>query len=205
MYFQELESQLKKRGSLNVDHIKKAYELANEVHQGQKRKSGEDYIIHPYEVAKLLTEIGADEDVICAALLHDTVEDSKNRREIEKKIFDNFGDSVYFMVEAMSKDQEIVSKDKQHEEYLDQIKKAMEIDFSVFLIKMADLLHNLETLEALPEERKKRWIKELKESYLPFFSDYYHKISFHYHEVYNKLIEKLQELIHKYDVKNTRL
>jgi GTP pyrophosphokinase len=180
---------------LNKKLIEEALNYAKEVHKGQKRRSGKDYITHPFEVARVLASIGADEDLIIAALLHDTIEEGKNKEKIEKEIFEKFGSSIYFMVRAMSKDPEITDKDEQYEEYLEQIKKAMEIDISVFLLKTADLLHNLETLDALPKKRREKWIEELKESYLPLFSDYYHQISFHYHDVYMQLMEKLQELI----------
>ncbi len=108
------------------------------------------------------------------------------------------------MVKALSKDIEIEDKDEQYKDYLEQIKKAMEIDISVFLLKIADLIHNLSTLDALPKKRRERWVRELKESYLPLFSEYYHQISFHYHNMYMQLIEKLQELTDTYTTNNSK-
>ena len=187
---------------LDTEIISKAFRIAKRVHKGQKRKSGEDYIIHPYEVAKILVKIDADEDLICAALLHDVIEEGKDEEKISEEIINTFGNGIFFMVQAMSKDRMINNKDLQHKKYFEQIRQGMEIDVSVFLLKIADLLHNLKTLKSLPDKRKNRWIKELKETYLPLFSEYYHQISFHYHNIYINLINALQELIEEYDSDN---
>lgn len=199
MYFAELEKTLVKNKEIDVDRVKKAYLYAQEIHHGQKRKSGEDYITHPLAVAVIIAEFGGDENMICAALLHDVIEDGEGKEKIEKELHEKFGDEVFFLVHALSKDMQIEDKKDQQKEYFEQIHQAMENDISVFFIKIADLLHNLSTLESLPSKRQKQWIDELKNTYIPLFSEYFHHICLHYREMYGNMMEELQAIISRYD------
>ena len=178
--------------------VKDAYLLAARVHRGQKRRSGEPYITHPVAVSKILFDAGADEDVICAALLHDTLEECSNpvaREEIADQIYAHFGDQVLFLVEAVSKDTKIQNKTRQQSIHITQIEQAFAVDIFAFFIKVADLLHNLSTISSLPEERRKQWIHELKYQYLPLFSMYFHRIPLAYRDVYARLVESVSRMI----------
>lgn len=198
----EMERQIQEMETVLGDKVRRAFALAEEVHRPQKRKSGEPYIIHPVAVAYILFKMGADQDVICAALLHDTIEEAKEangQERIDNKIYAEFGDQVLYLVQAVSKDGKILDKDKQQEAYFLQIQNAFEVDIFVFFIKVADLLHNLSTIFALSPERKARWIHELKYQYLPIFSEYFHRIPFHYHDMYHQMLNSIQELIDSND------
>ena len=155
----------------------------------------------PVEVAKIIIRIGGDENMICAALLHDTIEDGDNPEKIENDIYHKFGGDVFFMVKAVSKDNKLGKGNKNlcDKEYFRQIKKAAESDVSVFLIKMADLMHNMDTIFAFNPDKQQVWITTLKNSYIPFFSEYFHQISFHYHPIYHNMMEELHKIIEKYE------
>ena len=186
-----------KNPNCNLLRIKSAYNLAAVVHASQIRASGEPYIIHPIAVAKIIIGIGGDENMICAALLHDTIEDGENAEEIANRIYKSFGEDIYYLVQAVSKDGRIEDKVSQQDAYFVQIKEALETDVSVFFIKLADLTHNMDTISNLSPSKQKEWIKDLKEGYIPYFTEYFHKISFHYHPMYHKMMEHLQQIIEK--------
>lgn len=145
--------------------IQKAYDFANKAHEGQKRKSGEPYIIHPLAVAKTLARLKLNSKTIAAGLLHDVVDDTPiSIEEIEKE----FGPEISFMVDGVSK----LGQIKYHgiEGQAVKLRKmflAMAKDIRVVLIKLADRLHNLRTLEYLPEVKQKRIAMEALEIYAP--------------------------------------
>ena len=182
------------QGSLG-DKVYEAYKLACLVHEGQKRQSGEPYVSHPVIVAKMLFDMGADTDTICAALLHDVLEENDRFPGLESRIHREFGDLVLYMVRSLSKDEAIENKKEQQSQYLEQIRRAFEVDISVFFIKTADILHNMSTIVSLSPERKTQWVKELQYQYLPLFSEYYHRIPMPYHGLYYKLVGEIQKLI----------
>ena len=182
------------------DSVQEAYTLAKQLHKGQRRESGELYITHPVAVAKLLFDMGADRDIVCAALLHDVLEDGATKAPaIDDRIHCAFEDHVLYLVQALSKDSTIHDKVARQDVYLKQIKDAFDVDIFVFFIKVADLLHNMSTIVALDPERKKQWIKELKYQYLPLFSTYFHRIPLHYREMYHKMMDTIQTTIDSYD------
>ena len=176
------------------DRVRDAYALAAAVHAGQARKSGEPYILHPLAVAELLFDCGADQDVVCAALLHDVLEEG-DAPSVADEIHARFGDHVLYLVHAVSKDDRIIDKAEQHHAYLEQIAHALQIDLFVFFIKMADLIHNMSTIAGLSPSQKERWVRELKYDYLPLFSDFYHRIPSHYRETYHHLLDAVQSVI----------
>lgn len=143
-----------------------AYEFADKAHASQKRKSGEPYIQHSLHTAFLLTQIGADINTVIAGLLHDVPEDSEEYTLEDIK--NNFGGEVAFLVEGITKLSKI--KYRGVERYRESLRKmflAMAQDVRVVLIKFCDRLHNLRTLDALPEEKRKQIAQETMEIYAP--------------------------------------
>lgn len=153
--------------SRRIERISKAYEMAKKAHEGQKRKSGEDYFVHCVETAATLVHMGLGSITISAALLHDVPEDTEITSEEIKK---EFGGEVAFIVDGVTKLGHVRLKGSIEEYYLDNLRKmfmAMAADIRVVLIKLADRLHNMRTLEALPEEKRFRIAKETMEIFVP--------------------------------------
>ena len=151
---------------VNTALIQKAYNFATEHHKGQKRMSGEDYIIHPLNVAYILADLQMDDATICAALLHDVVEDTDVTSE---NIVKNFGEEIAEMVAGvtkLSKIQYITIKEEQVENYRKMF-LAMGKDIRVILIKLADRLHNMRTLSNLRRDRQIANAKETMDLYAP--------------------------------------
>ncbi|MDD3894310.1 MAG: bifunctional (p)ppGpp synthetase/guanosine-3',5'-bis(diphosphate) 3'-pyrophosphohydrolase [Syntrophomonadaceae bacterium] len=146
--------------------IEKAYEYAQTAHEGQKRISGEAYIIHPVEVAYILTEIEMDTASICAALLHDVLEDTILTYE---EITREFGEEIALLVDGVTKLSRIEFKSKQdaQAENLRRMFIAMANDIRVILIKLADRLHNMRTLNYQPEYKQKEIAQETMEIFAP--------------------------------------
>lgn len=151
---------------VDVKLIRKAYDLANAAHAGQKRASGEDYIIHPLCVAKILTELQIDATTITAALLHDVVEDTTYS---QSQMEDIFGPEVAMLIDGVTKLGKIKyqSKVEQQSENYRKLFLAMAKDIRVIMIKLADRLHNMRTLKFVKEEKQKRIAKETIEVYAP--------------------------------------
>ncbi len=199
MPFQDFKKKLKNLEHIDESKVLKACDIADEVHKHQKRKSGEPFIIHPIAVADIILDMGGEESMVCAALLHDAIEESDDPVAMAQKIQKSFGPEVHFLIEALSKDDRIKDKHLQQKEYFEQITQALKMDASVFFLKMADLIHNMETIDGLPPERREIWIKELKDIYLPLLSEQFHTVSFHYHDMYLNLINRLESVIHEYE------
>ena len=143
----------KQNPSANVKKIRAAYECAAKAHEGQKRRNGEPYIIHPVAVAEIIVEMGLDTDSICAGLLHDCSEDTDfGYREIENK----FGTSVAELVDGVTRLGMLrYSKEQEQFEDLRKMFMAMAKDIRVILIKLADRLHNARTFQYLPERKQR--------------------------------------------------
>ena len=152
----------------NIEKIKKAYEFARELHEGQYRKSGEKYICHPIAVAEIVADFGLDTDSICAALLHDTLEDCADKVDIQM-IRREFGAQVAELVDGLTKLVQLKFADKEdvHMESLRKMFLAMAKDVRVIFIKLADRLHNMRTLNAQPEEKRRRIALETMHVYAP--------------------------------------
>ncbi|PIR94705.1 hypothetical protein COT95_02750 [Candidatus Falkowbacteria bacterium CG10_big_fil_rev_8_21_14_0_10_37_6] len=166
MSIDQIIEQVKKNDpKADTDMLKLAYEFAALAHEGQKRKTGEPYIEHSLQVALTLAQIRAELDVVIAGILHDVPEDTtKTLKDIEK----NFGKKISFLVEGITKIGTI--KYRGVERYVENLKKmfiAMASDIRVIIIKFADRLHNLETLDALPENKRLRIARETMEIYVP--------------------------------------
>ena len=146
--------------------IKKAYNYAKSHHEGQLRKSGEPYIIHPVQVAYILATLGMDDNTICAALLHDVVEDT----EITKQDIENeFGKEISELVDGVTKLSQLkyASMEEQQVENYRKMFLAMGKDIRVILIKLADRLHNMRTLKYLTRDRQIANAKETMDLYAP--------------------------------------
>ena len=146
--------------------VLRAYEVADSAHQGQKRQSGEPYIIHPVGVAELLAELGMDTPTIVAALLHDVVEDTEMSVD---DVARDFGPQAAALVDGVTKLDRIStsSKEEQQAESLRKMLIAMASDARVLLIKLADRLHNLITIHHLPRDKQKRIATETLSIYAP--------------------------------------
>ncbi len=146
--------------------LKKAYEFASEAHAGQRRKSGEPFIAHPVEVAIILADLRMDISVLCAALLHDTVEDTSVTHE---RIVEEFGSEIAQLVEGVTKISHIEVEDLTDEQAatIRKMLVAMSEDIRIIVIKLADRLHNMRTLAALPEDRRIFKSRETLEIYAP--------------------------------------
>ncbi len=150
----------------DLSKIVSAYELADQYHAGQKRESGEPYITHPVSVAYILLELGMDTDTICGALLHDVVEDTAcTLEEIQK----SFGSDVAMLVNGVTKLEkvEIFTKDEQKAENIRKILLAMSEDIRVIIIKLADRLHNMRTLNYCRDEKRRVIAHETMNIYAP--------------------------------------
>jgi guanosine-3',5'-bis(diphosphate) 3'-pyrophosphohydrolase len=146
--------------------IRRAYEVAAEAHEGQVRMSGDPYIVHPVAVASILADLGLDDATIAAALLHDAVEDTAVT--IEQVVAD-FGPEVAAMVDGMTKLDRVRFENKEAQQAASMRKMlvAMAKDIRVLLIKLADRLHNMRTLAALPQEKQQRIAQETLDVYAP--------------------------------------
>ena len=152
----------------NIEKITKAYETAKMLHEGQFRKSGEAYICHPVAVAEIVASLGLDTDSICAALLHDTVEDCSDKIDLPK-LKKEFGEQVAEMVDGLTKLVQIPFNDKE-DEHMENLRKmflAMAKDIRVIFIKLSDRLHNMRTLNAQPEAKRRTIALETMHVYAP--------------------------------------
>ncbi len=153
-------------GPDEVAAVQRAYLFGAEAHEGQRRRSGEPYIYHPLEVARLLADMRMDSKSIIAALLHDVIEDTQTAKE---QLAANFGKDVANLVDSVSKISQIEFETKE-EEQAENFRKmllAMTQDIRVILIKLADRLHNMRTLHALPVARQRSIARETLEIYAP--------------------------------------
>lgn len=145
--------------------ITRAYNFAEKAHKEQKRLSGEPYFLHLVETAKNIARLGMDAETIAAGLLHDTLEDTNtSEAEIKKE----FGDNILFIIKGVTKLGAL--KYRGHERHVESLRKffiAMANDLRVVIVKFADRLHNLETLQYVPEEKRKRIAIESIEVYAP--------------------------------------
>src|ERR1041384_5813032 len=146
--------------------LQKAYIFSAREHRGQIRSSGEPYLIHPLNVAHILTEMRLDETSIAVGLLHDLLEDTLTTKETLQQ---HFGDDVAELVDGVTKISRyaFVSREEQQAETFRKMLLAMVSDLRVVLVKLADRLHNMRTLQHLPEEKQGAVAKETLEIYAP--------------------------------------
>lgn len=153
--------------------VKKAYDFARQAHEGQERRNGDPYFIHPFETAKKIAEWGLDAHVIAAAILHDTVEDTPRTLDEVKR---QFGEEIARLVDGVTKLGQFKYREeekrwkKEANDITDNFRKlilAVSDDVRVIFIKLADRLHNTKTLDALPKEKQTRIALETYEIYAP--------------------------------------
>lgn len=144
-----------------------AYEFASIVHQGVKRKSGDDYIKHPLAVAIILGNMHADADTICAGLLHDVIEDGENITK--EQLSEHFNPTIATLVDGVTKIKKMgEDKEKVDAANMRKIIESITHDIRIFVIKLADRLHNMRTLEFHKVEKQKEISHETQELYVPF-------------------------------------
>jgi guanosine-3',5'-bis(diphosphate) 3'-pyrophosphohydrolase len=164
--YELVERVLRYNPSADENLLNKAYVYAMQKHGTQRRANGDPYFSHPLEVAGILTDLKLDDATIAAALLHDTIEDTDaTRSEIDA----TFGEDIGRLVEGLTKIQklDLVSKKAAQAENLRKLLLAISEDVRVLLVKLADRLHNMRTLEFMPEESRKRNAEETLEIYAP--------------------------------------
>lgn len=165
--FEQLADKIKaSEKAYDLNKIEQAYEVAQNAHEGQLRTSGDPYITHPLAVASILLDYCMDTDTICAALLHDVVEDTPvSLDELRKK----FGDDVALLVDGVTKIGLVPlnSKEEQQAENIRKILMAMSKDIRVIIIKLADRLHNMRTLGARPPQKQRKTSLETMNFYAP--------------------------------------
>ena len=166
--YRELISSVKKyHPSDSVHMIEKAYEIASKAHEGQVRKSGEPYIIHPLCVAIILADLELDKETIVAGILHDVVEDTVMT---EEELTELFGSEVALLVDGVTKLGQLNYSSDKLEVQAENLRKmflAMAKDIRVILIKLADRLHNMRTLKYMPERKQKEKARETMDIYAP--------------------------------------
>lgn len=157
---------LKDDRQYDLSKIISAYEFAEKAHRGQKRSSGQDYIIHPLAVAMTVLELGMDTDTVCAALLHDVVEDTPaTLTDLQKR----FGQDVAALVDGVTKLSKVSTntKEQQQAENIMKMLFAMSQDIRVMIIKLADRLHNIRTLKYRPYKKQMATASETMHIYAP--------------------------------------
>jgi len=149
-----------------IDLVKKAYKVAKIAHEGQYRQSGESYIHHPLAVALILAELELDYYCIVAAILHDCIEDTIVTKE---EISETFGEQIAHIVEGVSKltNLEFTSSSQQQASNFQKLFFAMSKDMRVMVIKLADRLHNMRTIDSVSPERQIQKAKETAELHAP--------------------------------------
>lgn len=155
--------------NVNIEMIKKAYDFAEKSHNGQKRESGEPYIIHPIAVAEILADLGMDTNTIIAGLLHDVIEDTDATYEL---VSQTFSKEVADLVEGVTKltklgEMQYKTKEEQQADNVRKMLLAMAKDIRVIIIKLSDRLHNMRTLKFTPKEKQMRKAKETLNIYAP--------------------------------------
>ncbi len=148
----------------DLREIERAYAIAEECHRGQQRKSGDPYITHPLSVATILAELGMEPATLCAALLHDTVEDTDYTLAL---LTTDFGDEIALLVDGVTKLDKVHYGDAAQAETVRKMVIAMARDIRVLVIKLADRLHNMRTLRYMPQAKQERTARETLEIYAP--------------------------------------
>ncbi|TXL65927.1 RelA/SpoT family protein [Zeimonas arvi] len=175
----------------DIRRIREAYRLSDEAHLGQFRTSGEPYISHPIAVAEILAGWKLDADSLMAALLHDVIEDTTISKQV---LAERFGTQVAEIVDGLSKLErvEFASKEQQQAESFRKMLLAMARDVRVILIKLADRLHNMQTLGAVPPDKQRRIARETFEIYAPIAN------RLGLHELFRELVDLSFKYLHPF-------
>ena len=188
--------------NVNIPLIRKAYEFSDRIHQGQLRQSGVPYVEHCLEVAFILAEQHLDSTTIAAGLIHDVVEDTDATLA---QLREEFGDEIADLVDGVTKISELEFKSHEEEqaEYFRKLLLSMAKDIRVIVIKLADRLHNMRTLDSLSPEKQTRIAQETRDVYAPLAHRFgmarikweLEDLSLKYleHEAYNEILKKVEE------------
>ncbi|MCA9714757.1 MAG: bifunctional (p)ppGpp synthetase/guanosine-3',5'-bis(diphosphate) 3'-pyrophosphohydrolase, partial [Myxococcales bacterium] len=163
----EVIAELQQRpGAPDVTLVDRAFELATRAHEGQRRRSGEPYLIHPVRVARTIARMGLGACSVAAGLLHDSVEDSELT---VPDVAEHVGNEVAIIVDGVTKMGKVpyLSRQEQQAESFRKMLLAMSQDIRVLLVKLADRLDNMQTLEHMPQEKRARISRETMEIYAP--------------------------------------
>ena len=198
--------------------VEKAYNLAKNAHEGQLRKSGEPYIIHPIKTAHILADLELDRETIAAGILHDIIEDTHYTYEDLKELFSaevaNLVDGVTKMEKYAAHKMGLISAEQEQAENYRKMFLAMAHDIRVILIKIADRLHNLRTLKFMPEEKQRRIAQESLDIYAPLAGrlgiaalrremedlSFRYSQSDYYHDVREKISMKREERLQHVEI-----
>ena len=167
LYHELIEAVNRYHPSDDISMIEKAYRVASEAHKDQKRKSGEPYIIHPLCVAIILADLEMDKETLVAGILHDVVEDTVMTRE---QLREEFGTEVELLVDGVTKLGQLSYDADKVEVQAENLRKmflAMARDIRVIIIKLADRLHNMRTLQYMPDRKKIEKARETMDIYAP--------------------------------------
>ncbi len=166
---------LEYNSGVDLELLQRAYVFSAKVHEGQERLSGEPYLVHPLEVAGILVQMRVDDVTVVAGLLHDTLEDTLTTREELVRLF---GDQVAFLVEGLTKIARIEFTSARHRqaENFRKMLLAMSEDIRILLIKLADRLHNMRTLDFMDEDSARRIAQETMDIYVPLA----HRLGIHW-------------------------
>ena len=198
-----IEELLKINPTYNTEVIEKAFVVADRLHEGQFRQSGDPYIIHPVNVAYILAKLGMDEDTIVGGLLHDVVEDTEYT---EEQLIADFGEEICALVDGVTKlgNIKFASKENIQAENFRKMFLAMSKDIRVLVIKLADRLHNMRTLQYKSPEKIKEKSTETLEIYAPLaarlgiFSIKFEledlSLKFLYPDVYEDLVHRISQM-----------
>ncbi|MGD9946236.1 MAG: bifunctional (p)ppGpp synthetase/guanosine-3',5'-bis(diphosphate) 3'-pyrophosphohydrolase [Burkholderiaceae bacterium] len=175
----------------DLKRIRDAYRFSDDAHLGQFRSSGEPYISHPIAVAEILSNWKLDADSLMAALLHDVIEDTSVAKQV---LIERFGPQVAELVDGLSKlDRvEFASKEQQQAESFRKMLLAMARDVRVILIKLADRLHNMQTLDAVPRDKQRRVARETLDIYAPIAN------RLGLHELFRELVDLSFRYLHPF-------
>lgn len=193
MFFQRLKEQLKKNSNLDIQKIQRAYNLSKSIHAHQKRKTGEPYIIHPIEVAFILNEVGANEDTICAALLHDVIENKGKHKINNEYLINEFGKKIAKLVEILSKMKIWKTSYCRMQGNLTDLENGFHNYPEAIIIKIADRIHNLQSLHGFNEKKQIEYLDETECFLMPIFKKSAKKVKSEKNiKIIKQLIKKLE-------------
>ncbi len=192
MYFKPLEDKALEL-SYDLGRIRRAYSLAFKLHQGQVRKSGEPFILHPIAVSLILLDAKATEDCVVTGLLHDVLEDTHVKKEY---IAFKFGDRVADIVDLLSKSPRWQTSYCRMKSNLDEMELSWAKYPEAIVVKMADRIHNLQTISGFPPAKQDEYLLETTEVLLPLFKRIVKNNNFHsYKNTIRFLLQELLEMV----------
>ena len=201
-----LDELLKINPKYDTDFVGRAFETGRTLHDGQLRKSGEPYFIHPIEVALILARLGMDEETIIGGLLHDVVEDTEYTRE---ELVEDFNEDIALLVDGVTKLGSIKfeSKEEVQAENFRKLFLAMSKDIRVLIIKLADRLHNMRTIQFMKPHKIEEKCRETLEIYAPLASRLgISAIKFEYEDIALKFLhpEEFEDLQKKVSLRQSQ-